>query len=355
MVRFAASPRTISAHCVRENAPPAYGCADPFEDADALEELGEEIATLAAHIHAATHRLLVLVADFDRRRGWELGGHPSCAHWLAERTGVDLHTAREKVRAARALAELPETSAAMARGELSFSAVRALTRVAEPETEGDLVELAQGCTTAQLERMLRTLRKGSHEDEAERERERHLSRTFSVFPDDDGMYVVKGRLMPEVAAVLMRAVDAAGDALYREHRAASPCARPSDDDTVRAAAQRRADAIGLLAERTLAAGFGGSAEGRGERRSGVPEEGAQAGRVPAGTSPVPVSGSRAERYQVVLHVDAATLEGDGGVTGRDRGVEPRDREPGRSHLDDGTRVPAGTSRRLSCDVAVVRV
>ncbi|MCL7966222.1 MAG: hypothetical protein M8857_03885, partial [marine benthic group bacterium] len=58
---------------------------DPRAEVDALEELEEEIAVLAAHIHAATHRLLVLVAEYDRRRGWELGGHRSCAHWLAFR------------------------------------------------------------------------------------------------------------------------------------------------------------------------------------------------------------------------------------------------------------------------------
>jgi len=106
---------------------------DPFEDADALEELEEEIAILAAHIHAATHKLLTLIAEFDRRRGWELGGHRSSAHWLSARTGIDLGTAREKVRTARVLADLPQTSASMSRGELSFSQVRALSRVATEE------------------------------------------------------------------------------------------------------------------------------------------------------------------------------------------------------------------------------
>ncbi|MHB1194908.1 MAG: DUF222 domain-containing protein, partial [Longimicrobiales bacterium] len=95
---------------------------------DALEELADEIATLSAHIHAATHRLLVLLAEFDRRGGWKQAGHRSCAHWLAWRIGTDLGAAREKVRAARALDALPLTSAAMARGELSFAKVRALTR-----------------------------------------------------------------------------------------------------------------------------------------------------------------------------------------------------------------------------------
>ena len=114
------------------------------EECDAIETLGDEIATLAAHIHAATHRLLVLLAEFDRRQGWEREGHSSCAHWLAFRTGIDLGSAREKVRAARALLGLPKTSAAMARGELSFSQVRALTRVADAGNEGDLLELARG-------------------------------------------------------------------------------------------------------------------------------------------------------------------------------------------------------------------
>ncbi|MEE8488475.1 MAG: DUF222 domain-containing protein, partial [Gemmatimonadota bacterium] len=165
---------------------------DPFDDADSLDELEEEIVILSAHIHAATHRLLVLIAEFDRRRGWELGGHRSCAHWLSVRTGFDLGSAREKVRAARALTELPLISASMSRGELSFSAVRALSRVATPENEEDLLPLARGCTTAQVERLVRGWKLESKQDEEERERDRHESRCLSIFPDDEGMVVVRG-------------------------------------------------------------------------------------------------------------------------------------------------------------------
>ena len=255
---------------------PTAGDVEPLDDADALDELGHEIATLAAHIHAATHRLLTLIRGFDRRRGWELDGQRSCAHWLALRTGIDLGAAREKVRVARALADLPGTSASMARGELSFSAVRALTRVAQPENEGDLLELARGCTTAQIEHMVRGWRRGSRKDEATLERELHETRTLSVFPDEEGMYVVRGRLDPEVGALLMRAIEAASDALFRERQGGgeTPAAQgwAGEDETHRAAAQRRADA-----------------------------------------------------------------------------------EPGRSELEDGTRVSAETSRRLSCDVALVRI
>ena len=116
-----------------ERGDPAPTAPDPTSP-DALEALGDEIATLAAHIHAATQRFLALVAEFDARRGWEWAGHPSCAHWLAARTGYTLATAQDKVRVAQKLAELPETSAAMARGELSFSQARALVRVATPKT-----------------------------------------------------------------------------------------------------------------------------------------------------------------------------------------------------------------------------
>jgi len=120
--------------------------------ADRIEDLGDEIAALAAHLHAATHRLLLLIAEFDGLRGWEQGGFRSCAHWLAFRTGIDLGAAREKVRAARSLESLPDTSAAMARGELSFAKVRALTRVATADNEAQLLELARSGTAAQPER-----------------------------------------------------------------------------------------------------------------------------------------------------------------------------------------------------------
>ena len=91
------------------------------DELDVLFDLGDEIATLAAHLHAATYRLLTLIAEFDQLGGWEPEGHRSCAHWLAFRTGIDLGAAGEKVRAARALTALPQISASMEQGELSFA------------------------------------------------------------------------------------------------------------------------------------------------------------------------------------------------------------------------------------------
>lgn len=271
---------------------------------DRIEDLGDEIATLSAQVHAATYRLLVLIAEFDRLRGWEQAGHRSCAHWLAFRTGFDLGASREKVRAARALESLPETSAAMARGELSFAKVRALTRVGTPENETHLLVLAKSGTAAELERVVRCSRWLEREDEIARERRRHESRTLSIVPGEDGMYVIRGRLDPEVGALLMRAIEAAGDALFR----ANPDEAPE---------RRRADAMALLAERALAAGLTN----------------------PSGEAPM--SGTRAERYQVMLHVEPETLAADG--------------EPGMAELEDGTRVSAETCRRIACDASVVTV
>jgi hypothetical protein len=290
---------------------PSSPARDPFEDVEAIEELGEEICILAAHLHAGDHRFLTLVAEFDRLGGWKLAGHSSCAHWLAFRTGIDLGACRERVRAARALMNLPAISASMGRGELSFSAVRALTRVATPENESDLLELAMGATAAQLERMVRGFKLGSRQSELDREKERQESRSLSVLPDCDGMYVVQGRLTPEQGALLMRAVEAGSDALFRQRTVPGVSAETSSDE----AARRRADALALVAERALAAGFGNDS---------------------------PLSGTRAERYQVVLHVDADTLREEG--TGL-----------GRSELEDGTRVSAETSRRLCCDASVVPI
>ncbi|MYB99083.1 MAG: DUF222 domain-containing protein, partial [Gemmatimonadetes bacterium] len=213
---------------------------------DDLFELGERIADLAARINIATFEMLTLVAEFDRREGWA-DNFASCAEWLAWRTGRTLAAARENVRVAHAMEELPLTAEVMKSGQLSYTKVRTMTRVATPETEGTLLKYAQSTSAARLEWLVRGWKRLSRDGELAAEEVRHRSRTFSVAIDADGMYVVRGRLEPEVGAVLMRAIEAASDALYqREDGEARPRNR-----------QRRADAAGLVAERALAVGFDG--------------------------------------------------------------------------------------------------
>src|SRR2546425_9207655 len=119
-----------------------------------LDRLGDEIAELSAHLDAATARLLELIRAFDARGGWNTGFR-SCAAWLSWRVGLDLGAARERVRVARALGALPLLAEALGRGELSYAKVRALTRVATPETEARLLAVGRAGTAAHVERIVR--------------------------------------------------------------------------------------------------------------------------------------------------------------------------------------------------------
>ncbi len=124
-----------------------------------IDRLGDEIAELAAHLDAATHRLFTLIRRFDESGGWADQGALSCAHWLSWRVGLELGAAREHVRVARALAGLPLADVALSRGEISYSKVRALTRVATPATEAALLDMARSSTASQLERICRGYRR----------------------------------------------------------------------------------------------------------------------------------------------------------------------------------------------------
>jgi len=272
-----------------------------------LERLGDEIAALSAHLDAATARLLALIREFDARGGWNTGFR-SCAAWLSWRVGLDLGAARERVRVARALETLPLLAEALARGELSYAKVRALTRVATPETEPRLLGVGRAGTAAHVERIVRGWRLVDRRAEARETALRHAGRALRVYQDEDGMVVVRGRLEPEVGALLMQALAAAREALYQ--RARVPDGEGGHGNIsaeMPSLAQRQADALALLAETALHHGLDPGAPG--------------------------------ERYQVVVHVDAPVL------------ADPE--QPGQSVLEDGARVSAETSQRLACDASRV--
>src|SRR5688500_2841749 len=115
------------------------------------EQLADGICLRAGRIAAAEAEQLLWIGEFDRREGWAGTGLLSCAHWLSWRVGLSLPAAREQVRVARRLPELPELAAAFADGRVSYSKARAITRVAEPEDGIDWVGLARCSTAAQLE------------------------------------------------------------------------------------------------------------------------------------------------------------------------------------------------------------
>jgi hypothetical protein len=269
-----------------------------------LDRLGDAIAELSAHLDAATARLLDLIREFDARGGWNTGFR-SCAAWLSWRVGLDLGAARERVRVARALGRLPLLAEALGRGELSYAKVRALTRIATPETEARLLTVGRAGTAAHVERIVRGWRCVDRRAEARETKLRHATRALHVYQDEDGMVVLRGRLEPEVGALVMQALAAARESLYQRARERDRAAAVPRDVSAETPpmAQQQADALALLAETALHHGLDPGAPG--------------------------------ERYQVVVHVDAQVL------------ADPE--RPGQSVLEEGTHVSAETSQRLACD------
>ena len=166
-----------------------------------IDELADQIARTAATIDAVTHRLLTDLRCFDNEEGWARQGALSCAHWLNWRCGIALGAAREKVRVAQALAKLPLVDDALRQGLLSFSKVRAMTRVATSENEADLVETARSSTASQLERICRLVRQTQPRDPKEVTELRWLRAQDT----DDGMVRIAVQLRPEEAQRVMQA------------------------------------------------------------------------------------------------------------------------------------------------------
>src|SRR6267378_607860 len=267
-----------------------------------LDRLGDQIAELSAHLDAATGSLLALIREFDARGGWNTGFR-SCAEWLSWRVGLELGAARERVRVARALATLPRLAQARARGKLSYSKVRALTRVAAPDTEERLLAVGMAGTAHHVERIVRGWRRVDRLAEGRETARRHASRALRVYHDEDGMVTIRERLAPEVGAVVIQALTAARETLYQrtraEHAEGVAVQTPME--------QQQADALALVAETALHHGIDPGAPG--------------------------------ERYQVVVHVEAPVLaDADA---------------PGQSVLEDGAHVSAETCRRLACDASRV--
>jgi hypothetical protein len=252
-----------------------------------------EIGELAAHIAAATCRWLELVAEFDRRGAHEAWGFHSCGGWLAWRCSIDPRSAREHMRVARALEELPLVRERFSYGELSYSKVRAITRVATPEIEVELVEMARFATAAQLERLVRGYRRAVSLESAEAA---HRDRFLSCEWDEDGSLCIRGRLAPEDGALFLKALDAGREEIRDREEA--------DSISVNGA-----DALMEVAEQSLA---------------GDP-------------SPRPT----AERHQVIVHADFMALAGEGP-------------QPG-CRLNDGPSICAESARRLACDTSLVPI
>jgi hypothetical protein len=266
-----------------------------------LDQLATEICTLAGHINAANHRLLLLIAEFDRRNGWSDSATQSCAHWLNWKCGIALGAAREKVRVARALENLPRISAAMASGALSYSKAREITRVGNSSNEDYLLMIAGHGTAAHVERLVRAYRRCQEAEELSREQRQQQNRRISFRYDDDGSLVLTCHLPAEGGAMIMKALDIAVESL------------PIHEDVPAGTSKqivpysaRRADALACIAESFLAHDV--------------------------------LESPGTDRQQIVVHVAAETL---------------RHGSAGCCEIEHGPSIPAETARRFSCDACVV--
>ena len=311
MVESSVAASSSTASSDRNISEGASSGADSFgpdgeQDLRSLRELEAQITQLAGHLNAANYRWLMLIAEFDRREGWADGSTPSCAHWLAWKCGIDIGAAREKVRVARALEGLPLISAAMARGALSYSKVRALTRVASPQNEESLLTVALHGTARQVENTVRLLRRANEARMLEREAVQFANRGVTWFhDDDDGSLVMRVRLPAESGAIVIKAFDLAADDL---RRMAERPDSSKEGEQAPTRTQLRADVFPLLAETWLSHGFQSLGGG--------------------------------DRQQVVVHVDQETLQ-EGAA--------------GRCEIEDGPSIAAETARRISCDASLVTV
>ena len=279
-----------------------------------VDRLAGEIAELSAHLDAATHRLLELIRRFDAGSGWFTQGCLSCAQWLSWRIGLDLCAAREKVRVARALGSLPRIDDAFRCGRISYSKARALTRVATPENEASLLEMARSSTAAQLEKICRGYRGALSGlagkplcDDADQRWVRDRS-------TESGMIRIEAQLLPDEAALVLRAIEAARERAWRERRTSAESSAEAEggqESSAKPARRRplhRVDALVQIAEDVLAA-FN-------QEASGPPVE-------------------------VVVHVEAESLADRASAEG--------------GTLEDGTFLPRSTVDRLACDASVVTV
>jgi hypothetical protein len=260
-----------------------------------IDELDAAICRLASRINAVNYQLLVLVREFDDRMGWAKWGYSNCAEWLSWRCGICLSAAREKVRTAQALRELPEISLAFSEGRLSYTKVRALTRVAPMHDENALLRYALDATAPDVEEHCRQIR-NVHPDSVRDAQRAWEARWLSAWRNTArGTLCLRVELPLDVGELVMQAIERA---MEREDVPDGVAERsPSGFQS------QQADALVAIVKTYL----GG--------KSG------------------PDSCSTADHYQVVVHVDEAALHGGAGRSD----------------------APLETVKRLACDASVVVV
>jgi len=230
----------------------------------------------------------------------------SCAHWLSWKCGIGLGAAREKVRVAHALGKLPRIAAAMAQGRISYFKAREMTRVATEANESYLLNIALCGTASHVEQTVRRYRRTLDAEELTREAIQQRDQSLWFHTEPDGSLVIRGRVPAEIGALFKRALEMAEDSLPIPKDV--PVGTFSDADNLHRSRKRQIEALATLAQSFLASG------------------------------PLELSGG--DRQQIVVHVDAETLQHS---------------YAGRCELEHGPAIAAETARRLACDASLVAI
>ena len=276
-----------------------------------LERLEVEIIGWSGDLAAATARLLELVAAYDRREGWKAWGCRSTAHWLSWKCGESLHTAREKVRVARALDNLPFIAESFRAGELSYSKVRAITRVACAADDDDWRDIARNATGAELDRIVAAVRTSIDRDENRDARRAFQRRHARRIAREDGLAEIRIVAPRDVIDTVWATAEMVASQLIDDAVGGSGRPRREIIDERDGLAALRCDAFHHLAERAVAA------------------------------SPAAAERGDIGRLQLVLDTDFIT-----DVANAADGADPAD---GECTLG-GTRVAPEVAMRWSCDI-----
>ena len=332
---------------------PSGFAGSPTPEQQRCEALCVEITTLAGHLNAANYRFLKLLDEFDRHEGWAGDGIRSLAHWLNFKCGLGHLVAREKVRVARALRELPLIDAAFERGEISYSKVRAMTRVATPQNEVALLNIARHGTAAHMERLVRAYRRCRKQvaaapgELAIRREER-----FYCYAEDHETMVFGGRVSIEQGRLLVKALDA----MVAEIDGDAETANSADRDEVTGQGAANEPETAETAENVSAetidpqAGENVSAETSGDSSDAERPAPVRTGRATAlahiaehylatgGSGARPLTSS--EAYQVFIHVNANDAHPDNRINGAHT-----------AYTDDRRCLAPHVVRQLACDAA----
>jgi hypothetical protein len=188
-----------------------FSYSDYQQDANDLlarnEALEIRILTMAGQINAAQYLFIKLLFEFDEHGGWQGDGINSFAHWLNWKVGMGMMMGREKIRVARSLPDLPLIDKAFSSGTISYSKVRAMTRVATPENEAFLLQIAEYGTANQMEVLVRKYQHCKRLQDPNEAENWKQQKNLSWHQDEAGMYVINARLPPEEGALVIKALE----------------------------------------------------------------------------------------------------------------------------------------------------